>query len=105
MPYTIERATTEDAPAIAKIFLSNESDSFLQLQFGTADPEALSDDTAESLVESIEKEGQVFIVARDDDSGEVVGYAQWSLPRDEFEMVMMQTPQVIRSEVLPGLKI
>ena len=95
MPFTIKQATIEDARDIASTFLSNGTDHFLRLQLGTVDPAVLREGLTGRLRESIEREGQVYIIARDDESGHVVSYAQWTLPRNEMEFVVEQNPEVI----------
>ena len=95
MPFTIKQANTDDAAAIAKILTSDETSSFLRLQLGTIDPAVLNQGMTERLTESLQKPNQVWIIACDDESGEVVSYAQWVLPRDEFETVVEKTSEVI----------
>ena len=85
MPFTIELANAEYAPDIAKIFVSNESDPMLRLQLGSVDPSVLNEGLTERLKESIQRTGQQYIVARDEESGQVVSYASWTLPRGEME--------------------
>ena len=94
MPFTIRQARTDDAAAIAKIFTSDETSSFLRLQLGTVNPAVLNQGMTERLAESIQKPDQVWVIACDDESGEIVSYAQWVLPRDEFEAVVEKTPEV-----------
>ena len=97
MPFTVEEATPEDAAAIAKIFVSNETSSMLRLQLGTVDPGVLNEGLTERLAESIQKKGQTYIIARDDEAGEIVSYASWTLPRDEGEVFIEQSPDVCTS--------
>lgn len=94
MPFTLEEAKVDDAAAIAKIFTSDETSNFLRMQLGTVDPSVLNEGMTERLAESIQKEGHVYIIARNDDTGEIVSYAHWALPRDEMEVVVEQSPEV-----------
>lgn len=81
MPFTVEEATVDDAAAIAKVWLSAETSDFLRLQLGSVDLSVLSEGMTTRMEESICKEGQVYVVARDNDSNEIVSYAHWVLPK------------------------
>ena len=94
MPFTVEKATVNDAVDIAKIFLSDSTSDFLRLQLGTVDPATLNEGFTERLTESLQQHGQVYIVARDCETGEIVSYAQWRLPRDEVDVVVSPTSEV-----------
>lgn len=94
MPFTIEEATPDHAPAIAKIFLSNETDEFLKLQFGTVDPAVMRQGLTERLAENIKASGQVYVIARDEETGEVASYCSWTLPRDLDEPYVRQSAEV-----------
>ena len=94
MPFVVERATINDVADIAKIFLSDSTSDFLRLQLGTVDPATLNEGFTERLTESLQQDGQVYIVARDRDTGEIVSYAQWKLPRDQMDAVISPTPEV-----------
>jgi hypothetical protein len=97
-PSIISKATSNNAKPIAKIFTSGETSSFLHLQLGSVDPATLSDDLTNRIVESTEKPGQIWTVACDDETREVVNYAQGLLPRGDFETIVEQTPEVASSE-------
>lgn len=94
MPFTIEEATPDDAAAISKVFLSSDTDDFVKLQLGTVDPMVMSQGLTERLKENIKTPGQLYLIARDDESQEVVSYAAWTLPRDEDEPFMKQSTEV-----------
>ena len=94
MPFTIKHATTTDAAAITKIFLSDSSRSFLQLQMGTVDPVVLNEGMLERIAESIQKPDQEYLVAQDDETSEIVSFSQWLLPRDEMEAIVGKGPGV-----------
>ena len=82
MPFRVEEATAEDAAAIAKVFVSEETSDFLRLQLGTVSPSLLNEGMTERIKKAIEKRERVYIVARDEEIDEIVSYAQWELPRD-----------------------
>ena len=82
MPFTIEEAANEDAAAIAKVFVSDETSDFLRLQLGTVDPTVLNEGMTERIREGIATEDQIYVVARDEETGQIVSYAQWVLPKD-----------------------
>ena len=88
MPFTIEQAMPEHAAAIARIFLSDETSDFLQLQLGTVDPAVLNEGLTKRLRESIERPGEMYIIARDDETQEVVSYVQWILLCEEMDVVI-----------------
>ena len=94
MPFTIEQAIPEHAAAIAKIFLSDETSDFLRLQLGTVDPAILNGGLTERLAVSIKRPRETYIIARDDETQEIVSYAQWILPRDAMDVVVGQTVDV-----------
>lgn len=94
MPFALSTADPSHAAAIAKIFLSNETDDFLRLQFGSVDPGVMSRGLAERLAENIATSGQVYIVARDEETGDVVSYCSWTLPRGEGEEVVKASAEV-----------
>ena len=100
MPFTTRQATAGDVPAIAKIFLSDETSSFLLLQLGTVDPAVLNGGMTDRLSESIQKPDQVYLIAQDDETGEIVSFAQWALPRDEMEEVVEQSPEVFHRRIV-----
>ena len=81
MPFTLSPATPSHAAAIAKIFLSNDTDEFLKLQFGTVDSGIMAQGLTERLAENIRQQGQVYVIASDEESGEVVAYCSWTLPK------------------------
>ena len=91
MPFKIEQATVEDAAAIAEIFTSDEVSSIYRLQLGTIDPSVFSDGMTRRIAEGIEKPDQVYIIARDQETGKVASYSQWVLPKDE---PVVKTPEV-----------
>ena len=93
MTFKIREATPEDGAAIAKIWLAGD-DEFLQLQLGTVSPSVLNDGMEFRLAESIRTSGQVYVIAEDDESGEIVSYASWTLPRSEDEPVVEQSDEV-----------
>jgi hypothetical protein len=103
MPFAIQQANTDDATAIAKIFTSDETSSFLLLQLGIVDPAVLNQGLTERLAESIQKPDQLWIIACDDESGEIVSYAQWVLPRDELGTVVEKSPEVSKTIWLDGM--
>lgn len=92
LPFTIRKATTNDAAAIATILTSDKTSSFLRLQLGTGDPAVLNDGLTNRMTKSILESRQLYIVACDD---EVISYAPWTLPRDEFKTIVEQTLEVI----------
>lgn len=94
MPFTIVKASADNAGAITKISTSDETSSFLRLQLGTVDPAVLNQGWTESLTDNIQKPDQAWIVACDNESGEIVSYALWMLPRDEFETDVERSPGV-----------
>lgn len=87
-------ATPKDASAITKILLSNETDRFFRLQLGTIDSSVLCGGIEASIEESMQRNGVVYMIAKDAESGEVVSFAQWDLPRNETEVVIDQSPVV-----------
>ncbi|KAK3725077.1 hypothetical protein LTR37_000587 [Vermiconidia calcicola] len=110
MPFTIEQAIPEHAAAIAKIFLSDETSDFLRLQLGTVDPAILNGGLTERLAVSIKRPRETYIIARDDETQEIVSYAQWILPRDAMDVVVGQTvdeqvheTEQYRRTLLPGM--
>lgn len=94
MPFTLEKATPDYAAAIANVFLGDEADEFLRLQFGTVDPAIMSEGMTERLTENIKKPGEVYVVARDEATGEIVSYCSWTLPRGEDEPYVRQSADV-----------
>lgn len=94
MPFTISLATPSDAAAIAHVFQSNETDSFLRLQLGTVDPEVMTQGLTERLAENISKPDTVYVVARDDETGEIMSFASWTLPRGRDEEFVTQSDEV-----------
>lgn len=94
MPFTITIASRSDAAAIARVFQSNETDSFLRLQLGTVDPEVLKQGLTERLAANISKPHTVYVVARDDATGEIVSFASWTLPRGRDEEFVRQSEEV-----------
>lgn len=86
MPFQIQEASTEDSSSIAAVLLSAETEPLMRLQLGTADPDVLNKNFEEKLKKSIgEASKQKWIVARDEESGRIISYAQWELPRSEHE--------------------
>lgn len=100
MPLTIEQAVPDDAAAIAKVFLNDEAGEFLRLQLGTVDPDIMNNGMTERLTENIKTSGQIYVVARDDKTCEIVSYASWTLPREEDEPYVQQTAEVSEAVVL-----
>lgn len=82
MPFTVEEATAKDADAIANIFTSDEVSRVNRLQLGTVEPSVFTNGMIERIKEGIQKDDQVYIIARDEETNEVVSYAQWVLPKD-----------------------
>lgn len=101
MPPKIEQAAPSDAAAIAKIFLSNETDEFLRLQFGTVEPGIMNSGLIDRLTENIKTSGQVYVIARDEETGEIVSYASWTLPRAEDEPYVQQRAEVSMPVPIP----
>lgn len=95
MPFKVEEATPEDAAAIAKIFTSDEVSRINRLQLGAIDPSVFTQGMTERIKEGIEKSDQIYIIARDEETSEVVSYAQWVLPKE----VVAKTSEVSFREV------
>ena len=99
MTFTTEQANVADAPSIAKVLLSDHTSEFLRLQLGTVDPEVINQGFAERMTGSFDQEGIVYVIARDDDTREIVSYAQWKLPRDASTHVIKPSPEVCRGQL------
>jgi hypothetical protein len=98
MTFRIEQATVEDAAAIAQVFIRNRGDLFILLQLEQANPGAYDRGLADRIANNIQKPGQRYIVARDDQSGKVISYAQWMLPNAGQESFVEIEPAVCRRE-------
>ncbi|KAK4634716.1 hypothetical protein CLAFUW4_00283 [Fulvia fulva] len=105
MPFTIAKATPDDAAAIAKVLLSGGTETLMyssrsftgfatRLQLGTIDPAILEVDMTEKIAVNIKKPNQTWIIARDEEMGEIVSYAQWELPAAHDEVVSEPDPNV-----------
>lgn len=80
LQWTVSRAKPADADAIASLLGQCWTSPFVRLQFGRVDTAALAATMSPAIARQIEGSQTLFIVARHDDSGEVLSVAQWSLP-------------------------
>ena len=99
MTFTIEQASVEDAPAIGKVLLSDHTSDFLRLQLGTVDPDVMNQGFAERIAESFNQEGMVYVVARDNDTRQIISYAQWKLPREASTHVIKPAPEASQNQL------
>jgi len=98
MPFTISEATTADAAGIAAVFASHQSSNFTRLQLGTVNPADLRKDLKERITKSIaETPDQIYVIAKDGETGEVASYAQWFSPKPIGEKVEFKSNEVSRS--------
>ncbi|KAH8883229.1 acyl-CoA N-acyltransferase [Thozetella sp. PMI_491] len=95
MTYQIAKATPEDAEGIAEVFVQTGDSEFLRLQIGTADIQEVIQSMADGVKRSFQSDGQLTIVAREEGTGKVLSFAQWTLPNDEPD----KTPEEIEKEV------
>ncbi|KAH6865665.1 acyl-CoA N-acyltransferase [Alternaria rosae] len=78
--YTISNALPSDASAISSLFALSWQSPFSRLQFGNVEPHDLDKAMTPKIAQQIEEGRMVFIVAREEGSGDVVSVAQWSVP-------------------------
>ncbi|OQO12164.1 hypothetical protein B0A48_02804 [Cryoendolithus antarcticus] len=84
MGFTIHTATPADTAAIVAVFASDQNEPFARVHLGTLSQEAFKARMESRFGEAIAKQdGQVYLYVRDDDSGEIVSYANWQLPAPE----------------------
>ena len=94
MPFDVEEASVEDAAEIAQVLISSGTSSFFRLQLGSIDPASLNVGMTEKIAEDMRKEDRVYVVARDQETGKIMSYAQWILPKEKDEVVTEQDPEV-----------
>ncbi|KAI1848897.1 hypothetical protein JX266_005325 [Neoarthrinium moseri] len=84
MSYTIESALPADAAAIARVATADEPTPFRRLMNGTAgdNDNMLQEETA-MWAKVIDHPAHLVLVAREQDTGLVVSYAQWRRPGGE----------------------
>lgn len=95
MPFQVREANVEDASSIAAVLLSAETEPLMRLQLGSADSDVLNKNFKGKLKRSIaEGPRQKWIVARDEESGRIISYAQWELPRSEDDEDLIPNSEV-----------
>ncbi|KAH8204561.1 hypothetical protein TruAng_001335 [Truncatella angustata] len=83
--YKIEPALLSDAAALAAD-LSSEPDAFRRFMDGTADMSKREENMAKWFTQAIKDPAARVLVVRDENSGDIISYAQWELPKDKNEV-------------------
>lgn len=79
--YKVDQALPSDAAAINKIDCAAEPDPFRQFMEGSGDAARKEAGMLKWWTKCLESSDQRILVARDEEDGEIVSYAQWDLPR------------------------
>lgn len=91
MPFLVSEATLADVPAITAIFRSDEPAPFMRLCLGAVHSSALSVKQADVISDEMQEEDQLWLMARDKESGKTASFAQWQLPKEEADSVDEQS--------------
>jgi len=78
--YTISNALPSDASAISSLFATSWQSPFSRLQFGNVEPRDLAKAMTPRIAQQIAEKRMLFMVAREEESEDVVSVAQWSVP-------------------------
>jgi len=78
--YTISNALPSDASAISSLFALSWQSPFSRLQFGNVEPRDLAKAMKPRIAQQIAEKRMLFMVAREEKSGNVVSVAQWTVP-------------------------
>lgn len=80
--FEISEARSTDAEAIASLFALSWVSPFTRLQFGSIDPGQLALTMVPRIAAQMEVVGSKFVVARNQETDDVIAVAQWTLPVD-----------------------
>ena len=94
MSFTVHEATESDIPAIARVLASDGQNALFELQLGAVDRNVLYGNMGERIARAMKMPDQQWIVARDEDSGDIMSYAQWVLPQPEGVVANEPSPEV-----------
>jgi ribosomal protein S18 acetylase RimI-like enzyme len=83
LDWTLEEARPSDAEAIASLFALSWASPFSQLQFGDIDPSVLVSTMTPRIAQQITESKMCFVVARHNDTQQVISVAQWTVPDDK----------------------
>lgn len=87
MPFLVSEAKLADVPAITAIFRSDEPAPFMRLCLGSVHSSALDVNQSDSISDDMQEEDQLWLIARDSESGKTASFAQWQLPKEEVDHV------------------
>lgn len=85
MPFLVSEAKLADVPAITAIFRNDEPAPFMRLCLGSVHSSALSVKQADNITDEMHEDDQLWLVARDSESGKTASFAQWRLPKEEAD--------------------
>ena len=78
--YAISNALPSDASAISSLFALSWQSPFSRLQFGNVESHDLANAMTPRIAQQIAEGRMLFIIAREEESEDVVSVAQWSVP-------------------------
>jgi len=97
MPFLVSEAKLADVPAISAIFRSDVPAPFMRLCLGSIHSSALTGSQSDNISDDMSEEDQLWLIARDSESGKTASFAQWQLPKDEVDYAEEQdTAQLVR---------
>jgi len=79
-PYAISNALPSDASAISSLFALSWQSPFSRLQFRNVEPRDLAKAMTPRIAQQIAEKRMLFMVAREEESEDIVSVAQWSVP-------------------------
>ncbi|GAB7351016.1 hypothetical protein MBLNU459_g1506t1 [Dothideomycetes sp. NU459] len=112
MPFLVSEATLADVPAITSIFRADAPTSFMRLCLGSVHPSALNVKQSDRIADEMHEEDQLWLIARDAESGRTASFAQWRLPKEEPDDAaqdnaadLEEQREAYRDAISPGMNV